>query len=62
MAKVTIDEVEYETDDFTEKQKTLLNEIQYNNNIHKQLDYQMYSLRNVSDKIVGELKQELKAS
>lgn len=62
MAKVTIDEVEYETDDFTEKQKTLLNEIQYNNNIQKQLDYQMYSLRNVSDKIVGELKQELKVS
>lgn len=61
MAKVTIDEVEYETDDFTEKQKTLLNEIQYNSNIQKQLDYQMYSLRSVSDKIVQELKQELKA-
>ncbi len=61
MAKVTIDEVEYETDDFTEKQKTLLNEIQYNSNIQKQLDYQMYSLRSVSDKIVEELKQELKA-
>jgi len=61
LAKVTIDEVEYETDDFTEKQKTLLNEIQYNSNIQKQLDYQMYSLRSVSDKIVEELKQELKA-
>ena len=61
MAKVTIDEVEYETDDFTEKQKTLLNEIQYNSNIQKQLDYQMYSLRSVSDKVVEELNQELKA-
>jgi len=33
MAKVTIDEVEYESDDFTDVQKNLLQEITINNNI-----------------------------
>jgi hypothetical protein len=60
MAKVTIDEVEYESDDFTEEQKKLLNEITYNNNIQKQLDYQMYTLKHINDSLVATLKGQLK--
>ena len=35
MAKLTLDDVEYETDDFTEEQNNILQEIQYNNRIQK---------------------------
>ena len=35
MVKLTIDEVEYETDDFTEEQQKMVQEITYNSNVQK---------------------------
>ena len=45
MVTMTLDEKEYETEDFTEDQHKLLQEIQYNNNIQMQLNYQSNSLQ-----------------
>jgi hypothetical protein len=52
MVKLTIDEVEYETDDFTEEQQKMVQEITYNSNVQKQLDYQMYTLKHIGDSLV----------
>ena len=59
MAKLTLDEVEYETDDFTEDQNKLLGEIQYNNNIQTQMNYQLQGLRSMSESLVAALKNTL---
>tara|TARA_R110001583_G_scaffold40829_2_gene130337 strand:+ start:1140 stop:1355 length:216 start_codon:yes stop_codon:yes gene_type:complete len=59
MVKLTIDEIEYETDDFNEDQSKLLNEITYNSNIQKQLDYQIYTLKQVGDSLVANLNKTL---
>jgi len=59
MVKLTIDETEYETDDFNEDQSKLLNEITYNSNIQKQLDYQIYTLKQVGDSLVANLSKTL---
>ena len=45
MAKVTIDEVEYESDDFTDTQKNLLQEITINNNIQSSKNYEIHCLK-----------------
>ena len=59
MVKLTLDEVEYETDDFTEDQNKLLGEIQYNNNIQTQMNYQLQGLRSMSESLVAALKNTL---
>ena len=59
MAKLTLDEVEYETDDFTEDQNKLLGEIQYNNNVQTQMNYQLQGLRSMSESLVAALKNTL---
>ena len=59
MVKLTLDEVEYETDDFTEDQNKLLGEIQYNNNIQTQMNYQLQGLRSMSESLVATLKNTL---
>ena len=41
MAKLTIDDKEYETDDFTEEQVSLYNEIMYVNGQMQQKDYML---------------------
>ena len=60
MVKLTIDEIEYETDEFNEDQSKLLNEITYNSNIQKQLDYQIYTLKQVGDSLVANLNKTLR--
>ena len=40
MTKVVIDEVEYDTEDFTEEQNNMVAELQYNANMQRQLTYQ----------------------
>lgn len=60
MAKITIDEVEYDSDDFTEEQSKLLNEITYNNNIQTQMNYQLQGLRSMSESLVAALNKSLK--
>jgi hypothetical protein len=59
MAKLTLDDVEYETDDFTEEQNTILQEIMYNNNVQTQLNYQSNSLAVARDTLTAKLKQSL---
>ena len=59
MVKLTLDEVEYETDDFTEDQNKLLGEIQYNNNVQTQMNYQLQGLRSMSESLVAALKDSL---
>tara|TARA_R110002020_G_scaffold84779_1_gene209757 strand:- start:942 stop:1148 length:207 start_codon:yes stop_codon:yes gene_type:complete len=59
MTKITIDEVEYDTEDFTELQNQIVQEIMYNNNVQTQLNYQSNSLRISLELLTGKLKQSL---
>jgi len=59
MATLTLDDVEYETDSFTEEQTKMLQEITFNNNIQSQLNYQSNSLQIASELLVGKLKATL---
>lgn len=59
MTKVTLDDVEYDTDNFNEDQQKLIGEINYNNNLSNNLNYQLSSLKIVSDLLVGKLKKSL---
>ena len=59
MTKVTLDDVEYDSDNFTEAQQNILGEINFNNNLSTNLNYQISSLKVVSDLLVGKLKTSL---
>ena len=59
MTKVTLDDVEYDSDNFTEAQQNILGEINFNNNLSTNLNYQLSSLKVVSDLLVGKLKTSL---
>jgi len=54
-----IDEVEYESDDFTDTQKNLLQEITINNNIQSQKNYELHCLKFTNETLVAKLKEEL---
>ena len=59
MTKVTLDDVEYDSDNFTEAQQNILGEINFNNNLSTNLNYQLSSLKVVLDLLVGKLKTSL---
>lgn len=59
MATLTLDDVEYETDDFTDEQKQILGEITYNNNLQTQLKYQMQGMEVMNNMLVAKLKEVL---
>jgi|TARA_R110002020_G_scaffold14096_2_gene50220 hypothetical protein len=59
MTKITLDEVEYESENFNDLQNNLLSEINYNNNVQTQLNYQLQSVRTTANILVGKLKDEL---
>jgi len=59
MVKVTLDETEYDTDDFTDLQKNMLSEINYNNNLQTQLTYTLQSVRTSADILLKKLKDNL---
>ena len=59
MVKVTLDDIEYESEDFTDLQKNVLTEINYNNNVQTQLNYQLQSVRNTANILVEKLKDEI---
>jgi hypothetical protein len=59
MTKVTLDETEYDTDDFTDLQKNMLSEINYNNNLQTQLTYTLQSVRTSADILLTKLKDNL---
>jgi hypothetical protein len=45
MVTLTLDDTDYETEDFTEEQNRLVQEITYGTNVKNQLDFQSNSLR-----------------
>ena len=59
MTKVVIDEVEYDTEDFTEEQNNLVGELQYNANMQRQLTYQLSTLKTVGEILASRIKQSL---
>ena len=59
MVKVTLDDLEYESDDFTDLQKNILSEINYNGNVQTQLRYQLQSLKNTGDMLIAKLTEDL---
>jgi hypothetical protein len=59
MTKVVIDEVEYDTEDFTEEQNNMVAELQYNANMQRQLTYQLSTLKTVGEILVSRVKQSL---
>ena len=59
MTKVLIDEVEYDTEDFTEEQNNMVAELQYNANMQRQLTYQLSTLKTVGEILASRVKQSL---
>ena len=59
MTKVVIDEVEYDTEDFTEEQNNMVAELQYNPNMQRQLTYQLSTLKTVGEILASRVKQSL---
>ena len=59
MTKVTLDDIEYDSDDFTEDQTNILNEIQYNGNVKRQLEYNLHSVTVVGNILVERIKKSL---
>jgi|TARA_R110002020_G_scaffold191744_2_gene391675 hypothetical protein len=59
MTKLTIDDIEYDTSDFSEDQNTWVMELQYNTNVQQQLNYQLSSVKTRGEIIVNRLKGSL---
>jgi|TARA_A100001515_G_scaffold2750_4_gene2695 hypothetical protein len=59
MTKLTIDDVEYDTSDFSEEQNSWVMELQYNTNIQQQLNYQLSSVKTRGEIIVNRLRGSL---
>jgi|TARA_R100001079_G_C4342705_1_gene107687 hypothetical protein len=59
MTKVTIDDIEYDTSDFSEDQNNWVMELQYNTNVQQQLNYQLSSVKTRGEIIVNRLKESL---
>ena len=59
MTKVTIDDIEYDTSDFSEDQNNWVMELQYNTNVQQQLNYQLSSVKTRGEIIVNRLRGSL---
>jgi|TARA_R110000803_G_scaffold84786_1_gene151038 hypothetical protein len=59
MTKITLDDIEYDSEDFNEKQTGILQEIQYNGKVKNQLEYQLHSVSTVGSILVDRLKTSL---
>ena len=59
MTKLTIDDIEYDTSDFSEEQNSWVMELQYNTNVQQQLNYQLSSVKTRGEIIVNRLKGSL---
>jgi hypothetical protein len=59
MTKVTLNDVEYDTENFTEHQNKVLAELVKNNNVKTNLEYQLYSLNLIADLLLNKLKKSL---
>ena len=59
MTKITLDEVEYNTEDFSEDQNKMLNELIANKNVAASLKYQLNGESIVADLLLKKLKETL---
>tara|TARA_R100001369_G_scaffold31227_2_gene55520 strand:+ start:496 stop:699 length:204 start_codon:yes stop_codon:yes gene_type:complete len=59
MTKVVLNDVEYDTEDFTEGQNKVLAELVKNNSVKTNLEYQLYSLNIIADLLLSKLKKSL---
>ena len=59
MAKVTLNDIEYDSEDFNEAQLSLLTEVQYSATMKRQLEFQLASVSNMGVLLVDKLKQAL---
>ena len=59
MAKVTLNDIEYDSEDFNKAQLSLLTEIQYSAKMKRQLEFQLASMSNMGILLVDKLKQAL---
>lgn len=62
MAKLTVDEKEYETDDFNDEQRSVYNELVYVSNVLQQQEYVMRATDSRKKYLVDVLKNSLNAS
>lgn len=61
MAKLTVDEKEYETDDFNDEQRSVYNELVYVSSVLQQQDYVMQVTDSRKKYLVDVLKNSLNA-
>ena len=59
MTKITLDDIEYNSEDFNEDQSKIYQELINNNNISVGIQYQLNSLNVVRDLLVQRLKKSL---
>lgn len=59
MTKVTLDEVEYNTEDFNEDQNKILSELVANKNVETSLKYQLNGVSVVAELLLKKLKSTL---
>jgi len=59
MTKVTLNDVDYDTENFTDDQNKILSELVKNNNVKTTLEYQLYSLNIIADLLMSKLKKSL---
>ena len=59
MAKVTLNDTEYDSDNFTDSQLKLLAELQYSSTIKRQLEFQMVSNSLMAQALMDRFKESL---
>jgi len=59
VTKVTLDDVEYDSENFSESQQKIFSEILYNKNLASNLSYQVTSLNVLSEILSDKLKTSL---
>ena len=59
MTKITLDDTEYDSDNFTDSQLKLLAELQYSSTIKRQLEFQMVSNSLMAQALMARFKGSL---
>jgi len=59
MATITLDDVEYDTENFSDEQNNMLAEIKFNASVQQQSEYYLNSLKIVSAEVIRRLKATL---
>ena len=59
MTKITLDDTEYDSDNFTDSQLKLLAELQYSATIKRQLEFQMVSNSLMAQALMARFKESL---